>query len=347
MRVAIIAPLWERIPPEGYGGIEIYIYDLVEGLIKKGIDVTLFASKDSQTKAHLEPICPRGLRTDYLVKNPQAYYSLMMGRVFSKADKFDIIHNHTDHNALPYSQFIDVPMVTHLHGPFVPERVKVYKEYNNTYFISISKNQQQQQPKLNYVANIYHGIPVEKFEFNDKPGDHLVWLGRISPQKDTRGAIEVARRTGRKLILAGKIDKVDEEYYEEEVRPYIDGEQIHYIGELGFADKIGFLKDAWCMLMPLTWQEPFGLVMIEALACGTPVIASNMGSVPEIIQDGKTGFIVSSISQMIKKVDEISKISRRACRKYVEKNFTQEKMISEHIKAYKEVIKRYKKEKKK
>jgi glycosyltransferase involved in cell wall biosynthesis len=197
------------------------------------------------------------------------------------------------------------------------------------------------------VVNIYHGIPVEKFEFNDKPGDHLVWLGRISPQKDTRGAIEVARRTGRKLILAGKIDKVDEEYYEEEVRPYIDGEQIHYIGELGFADKIGFLKDAWCMLMPLTWQEPFGLVMIEALACGTPVIASGMGSVPEIIQDGKTGFIVSSINQMIKKVDEISKISRRTCRKYVEKNFTQEKMISEHIKAYKEVIKRYKKEKKK
>jgi len=343
LKVAIIAPLWEQVPPKGYGGIERYLYDLLEEFAKRNdLEVTVFCSGDSKIPPKIKKvaICPRALRTDPFVKNPQAYYSMMLGRVFQQADQFDIIHSHVDHNALPFSHFTKTPLVTHLHAPFIPERIKIYREYSQTtYFVSISLHQQELCPGLNYVANIYHGVPVEKFPFNNKPCDHLIWIGRISPEKDTRGAIEVARACGRKLVLAGKIDKVDWDYYEKEVKPFIDGEQIIYIGELSFEDKINFFKDAYCMLMPLTWEEPFGLVLIESMACGTPVIASRRGSIPEIVVDGKTGYIVDSLSEMIKKVDEIPKIKREDCREHVAKHFNAQRMAKEHLLMYQKVIK--------
>lgn len=338
MKICLIAPLWEPVPPHGYGGIELYLKFIADGLVKRGVDVTMYGTRDSKTKAKLIPMCPRGLRVDKLVKNPQAFYSLMMGKVFHDADKYDIIHNHADHNALPFSQFVKTPVVTHLHGPFITERTRVYKEYDNTYFISISKNQQRLEPKLNYISNIYHGLPLDKFKYNGRPRNHLIWLGRMSPQKDPRGAIEVARKTGRKLIMAGKVDPVDSEYFEKHVRPFIDNEQIIFIGELGFADKINFLKDAFALLMPLTWQEPFGLVPVEAMACGTPVIATRIGSMPEVIAHNKSGFLVNSISEMSKTVAKIPKIKRIDCRRHVEKNFNVEKMIDEHIKTYEKIM---------
>ncbi len=347
LKVAIIAPLWEQVPPRGYGGIERYIYDLLEEFAKlEFLEVTIYCSDDSKIPKGIRKvsICPSALRTDSLVKNPQAYYSLMMGRVFREADRFDIIHNHTDHNALPFAQFIRTPLVTHLHSPLIPERIKIYKEYSPiTYFVSISLSQQKKCPNLNYVANIYHGVPVEKFPFNNEPSENLVWIGRICQEKDTRGAIEVARATGRKLILAGKIDPVDWDYYEIEVRPFIDEKQIFYIGELGFEDKVNFLKAGYCLLMPLTWEEPFGLVLIESMACGTPVIATGRGSIPEIVRDKKTGFIVNSISEMVKRVAEIPKIKRRDCRLHIEKNFHIQKTVSEHIEMYEKVITLHKK----
>jgi len=350
MKICHIAPLWERVPPSGYGGIELYLYDLLcEQARDKSLDVTIYATEDSIIPKGIRhiPMCPHPLRTDKFVKNPQAYYSFMLGRVFRDANKFDILHNHVDHNAFPFTQFTKTPMVTHLHSPLIPERLKVYREYNkNTYFVSISLRQQKLVPDLNYVANIYHGIPLEKFPFGGKPRDHLVWMGRISPEKDTGTAVQVARATGRKIILAGKVDPVDEDYFQAEVKPYIDREQVVYLGELSFEDKVNFLKDAYAFLMPLTWEEPFGLVLIESMACGTPVIAMDRGSVPEIVKNKVNGFVVKDFEEMVEAVDKVGEIKREACRKYVEDNFNVSQMALEHKKMYNEVIARHKKVKK-
>lgn len=349
MHIAIVAPLWESIPPKGYGGIERYLFDLLNELDKKkNLNITVYCTSDSEIPKRFKKIgiATRAIRTDKFIKDPKALYALMFSELLKNIEEYDLIHNHTDFQILPFAKFINVPIVTHLHGPFIPERVKIYEKLGiDTYFVSISKNQQKLLPNLNYIANIYHGTPVEKFESLKKRGEHLVWLGRVSPEKDLKTAIDVARNTGRKLVLAGKIDPVDEEYWEVQVRPFVDGEQIIYIGELGFKDKVNFLKDAYAFLMPLTWDEPFGLVLIEALASGTPVIATGRGSVPEIIEHGKTGFIAKNLTEMVKFVEKIPKIDRKYCVSQAKKKFGVKIMANEHVKMYEKAVNEFKKRK--
>lgn len=342
MKVALIAPLRESIPPSGYGGIELYLYFLANGLVEKGIDVTLFATAQTKTKAKLIPVVSKPIIHDKSVKRREAFIPLLLSEVIPRIDQFDILHNHIEFEALPLVPFINKPMITHLHGPLIPEVFNVYKKFNNdnSFYASVSKIQQKMGPKLNYIANIYHGIPFEKYEFNNKPKDYLVWLGRISKQKNTLGAIRVAQKTGQKLILAGIVSRSDIEYFEMQIKPLIDNKQIFYVGEQNFEQKNKLLKNAKVMLFPIDWPEPFGLVLIEAAACGTPVIAMRAGSVPEIIKNGKNGFVVDNIEQMSKAVSKIGKINRKECRRYTEEKFNIQKMIDEHIAMYKKVLKK-------
>lgn len=336
LKIAFLSPLFESVPPKTYGGTELIIYYLAEGLKKRGHDVTVFATKDSKVKTKVAGMAPKALRTDPAVTNPQAYISFMMGKFFQKwADKFDIISNHADFNGLVFSPWTKKAVVTTCHGVIIPERRICYYYYNdNCYFISISKNQRNNAPNLHYVANIYHGEDLDHFKFNPKPMNYLIWLGRISTLKGTREAIEIAQKVGRRLIIAGKIDDIDKEYYDKEVSPLIDGRQIQFVGEVTLREKAEYLKNAYALLSPLNWQEPFGLVPIESLACGTPVLTTRRGSMPEVIDHGKTGFIARNAAELENYVDRVPEIDRAYCREVAEKRFNKERMIDEYEKTF-------------
>jgi glycosyltransferase involved in cell wall biosynthesis len=340
MKIAQVAPLWERVPPPTYGGIELVVSHLTDELVRRGHDVTLFASGDSQTQAKLEAVCPRALRLDPNFKEYSAYETLEFSQVCQHATDFDVIHFHIGVPALLCANFVQTPTVHTLHGSFNSENILAFNHHRQQSYVSISNA--QRQIDLNYVGTVYNGINANNYPFIDQPQaqtPYLAFLGRFSPEKGPQHAIAIAKKTGWHLKMAGKLDVVDKKFFEREVAPHIDGKQIEYLGEINNAEKSKLLGNATVALFPIAWQEPFGLVMIESMATGTPVIAMKMGSVPEVIAHSETGFVCESYEEMAQMIPHAMQLSRHNCRKYVERNFSIMEMVSGYERVYKEIIK--------
>jgi glycosyltransferase involved in cell wall biosynthesis len=335
MRIAQVAPLTEAIPPKLYGGTERVVSWLTEELVALGHDVTLFASGDSRTKARLEPIWPRALRLDGKVRDPMALHMAMLEHVYQRADQFDILHFHLDY--FPFSLFSRsaTPFITTLHGRLdLPEHQVVFDVFNRAPVISISDAQRGPVPNAHWIDTIYHGLPADLLRPRlVKPG-YLAVLGRIAPEKAVDRAIHIARRAGVPLKIAAKVDPVDRQYYEHEIRPLLELPGIEYIGEISDAQKPDFLSGAIGLLMPIDWPEPFGLVMIEAMACGTPTLAYPGGSVPEIVEDGLTGFIVNNEAEAVDAVRRLPTLSRPRIRARFEERFTARRMAMDYLSVY-------------
>jgi glycosyltransferase involved in cell wall biosynthesis len=340
LRIALLAPFEEPVPPKKYGGTELVVYNLTEELVALGHDVTLIASGDSTTSAKLAPAVDQAIRVLSRARNPKTrtalkYQGLANTLSIIMNGNFDILHNHYGWELLMFKKLLKCPIITTLHGTLVdPTEQEMYSLYKDMSFVSISDSQRRHGPHLNYLGTVYNGIQVDRFKFNDKPQDYLAFLGRITPEKGPVYAIEIARKTNQRLIIGAKIDPVDKSYFEQIVEPLIDGDQIKFIGEVDHPAKVELLSNARALISPLQWDEPFGLVNIEALASGTPVISINRGSMPEIIETGKVGFLCSNIDEMINRVADIDTIDRRACRDHVEKNFTSQVMATQYSKIY-------------
>jgi len=332
MKVAILSPIAWRTPPRHYGPWERVVSLITEGLAKKKIDVTLYATGDSITKAKLRSICKTPYEESDI--NPKVWECLHISEIMEQADEYDIIHNNFDFLPLTYSRLIKTPIVTTIHGFSSPEILPVYKKYNKTvHYVSISNA--DRSPELDYIRTIYHGIDMDNFTLNENPGDYLLYFGRIHPDKGTWEAIKVAKKVKMKLIIAGIIQ--DKSYYEKYVKPYLNN-NITYIGSVEPHERNQILMNAFALLHPINFDEPFGLSIIESMACGTPVLAFRRGSMPEIIQDGRNGFIVSDVEEMVAKLEDIENISRTICRETVEKKFSQERMVKEYIEVYRKII---------
>lgn len=341
MKIALISPIAWRTPPIHYGPWENVVSLLCEGLIKKGIDVTLFATKDSLTTGKLCAICKKGYEEDKSV-DPKVWECLHISEVFERADKFDLIHNNFDFLPITYSSLVKTPVLTTIHGFSSSAILPVYEKYNNkSYYVSISNS--DRSDKLDYIATIHHGINLDQFTFKSKPGDYLLFFGRIHPHKGTKEAIQIAKSYGMKLIIAGIIQ--DQKYFEEEVSPYF-GKDIVYVGSIGPEERNKLLGEAHVLLHPIFFEEPFGLSIIESMACGTPVIAFNRGSIPELIESGKNGFIVSNTKEALTALKKIPEIDRQYCRNTVEQKFTVEKMVDSYIDVYQQIINSNKRENK-
>jgi glycosyltransferase involved in cell wall biosynthesis len=340
MRIAQISPLWERVPPFRYGGIELIVKLLTDELVRRGHDVTLFASGDSITKAKLYSVHDKALRLDPSVKEPIIYEQMSLAEVYQNAHHFDIIHSHVGCSVLPYTSFVKTPTVHTMHGIFTPDNEKMYRRYAQQPFISISQAQREPRLGLNYIHTVYNGIDTAVYPFNPEPVQpaYLAFVGRLSPEKGPIEAIKIAHATGLPLKMAGKVDVVDQKYYQEQIKPLIDGEQIQYLGEISHEDKVKLLSGATVTLFPITWREPFGLVMIESMATGTPVIGMGLGSVPEVIAHGKTGFVCHSLEQMIEVIPDAMKLDRQTCREYVVSRFSVETMTDQYERAYEMVL---------
>jgi glycosyltransferase involved in cell wall biosynthesis len=349
MKIAVLAPFEEPVPPKKYGGIELVVYNLVEQLISQGHKVTLYASGDSYSSAKLVPVVPKALRSlpelrNLRVHEAMTYHGLVGVVRHIRNRDFDIIHNHMGWPFFVMQEFVRVPVVTTLHNSLASEYERSFEErymFNlnpSAPLVSISLSQRRAAPHLNYVSNVYNGIDVDAFEYNESPQDYLAFLGRFSPEKGPEQAISLAKRTGHKLIMAGKINSFEEEYFRRKIQPKIDGKQILFIGEVGHAEKVELLKNAKALISPLKWNEPFGLTNVEAMACGTPVITTEKGSLPEIISDGKTGFLCPTIAEMARAVRNVESIKRADCRKHVERNFSAARMASGYVAAYKKVM---------
>ncbi|HEY9693200.1 MAG TPA: glycosyltransferase family 4 protein [Oculatellaceae cyanobacterium] len=340
MRIAQIAPLWERVPPPAYGGVELVVGLLCDELVRRGHDVTLFASGDSISLAKLESVHPQALRLDPAVKEYSIYEALHLSKAYERAHEFDIIHSHMGCTALPYAKFVKTPTVHTLHGIFTPDNEKMFSYARSQPYVNISNSQREPRLNLNCVATVYNGIDTSNYEFHPKHQDppYLAFLGRLSPEKGTHLAIEIAKRSGLPLKIAGKIDVVDVDYYEQEIKPHIDGEQIQYLGEANHEQKNALLGGAVATLFPITWREPFGLVMIESMVSGTPVIAIEMGSTQEVIADGKTGFLIQNVEEAVAAVGKVTGLSRQACRDHVIKNFSVKKMTEGYEAVYRQIL---------
>lgn len=340
MRIAQIAPLWERVPPFRYGGIELIVSLLSDELVRRGHNVTLFASGDSITKARVKSVHDRALRLDEKIKEPVLYEQMLLAEVYQHAHHFDIIHSHVGCAALPYTSFVRTPTVHTTHGIFTPDNEKMFRQFAWQPFISISEAQREPRLGLNYIHTVYNGIDTEAYSFQETPAEfpYLAFVGRLSPEKGPEGAIKIARASGLPLKMAGKVDAVDRVYYKEQLEPLIDGEQIQYLGEVSHEEKVQLLAGASVTLFPITWREPFGLVMIESMATGTPVVGMAMGSVPEVIAHGKTGFVCHSLEQMIEAVQEAMKLDRKTCRDYVLSRFSVQTMVNEYERAYRMML---------
>ncbi len=339
MKIAQIAPLYESVPPKFYGGTERVVSYLTETLVKKGHDVTLYASGDSITSAKLRPLCHRSLRLDRHSIDPIADHVLLLERLYHDASEFEIIHCHIDYLAFPMLRRMITPHLTTLHGRLdIPNLYNLYREFDDIPLVSISHNQRQPLPWVNWIDTIYHGLPEDLYSFKEGQGKYLAFIGRVSPEKRVEWAIEIAKSSGIPLKIAAKIEKCDTDYFEKKVKPSLDGKNIEFIGEISESEKNDFLGNAYALIFPIDWPEPFGLVMIEALACGTPVIARLRGSVAEIIESGVTGYVIKNISEAVKAVKQISGISRRRCRKTFEQQFTAKRMAENYLNAYEELI---------
>ncbi|AEE13898.1 glycosyl transferase group 1 [Thermodesulfobium narugense DSM 14796] len=332
MKVAMIAPIAWRTPPRHYGPWEQVTSLLTEGLVKEGLDVTLFATADSITSAKLVSVVPTGYEEDKEA-DPKVLEYLHISNVFERADEFDIIHNQFDFMPLCYSKLIKTPMVTTIHGFSSEKILPIYKKYNkHVSYVSISNS--DRHPDLDYISTIYHGIDINNFPFNPDPKDYLLFFGRMHPDKGAHDAIKIAKFFKMRLFLAGPIQ--DEIYFKEKVKPYLS-EDIKYLGSVGPEKRGEMLSNAICLLHPIYFNEPFGLSVIESLACGTPVLAYNRGSMREIV-DESVGILVNSFEEAVEKFGLIYNIKRSDCRKYVEKRFTSQRMVSEYIEVYKRIL---------
>ncbi|RKY39277.1 MAG: glycosyltransferase family 4 protein [Candidatus Omnitrophota bacterium] len=332
-KIAILSPCAWRTPPRTYGAWETVASNITEGLVERGWDVTLFATKDSITKAKLDAVVERGYEEDRSL-DPDVCRALHISNLFEKAEEFDLIHNHYDYYPLTYSRLVSTPMLTTIHGFSSTKILAVYRKYKDAYYVSISDA--DRAPGLNYLATIYNGIRLSDFTFYEQGGEELIFLGRIHPDKGLDLAIEVARRSGRPLSIAGIIQ--DKEYFEKKVEPFIDGRNIKFIGPVGPKERNELFKNAYALLHLNTIPERFGLVMVEAMACGVPVIAMNLGSCQEVIVDGETGILVHNTEEAIKALERVPSISRYQCRQRVEEKFTLEHMVCEYEKVYRRIL---------
>jgi glycosyltransferase involved in cell wall biosynthesis len=340
MKIAQIAPLWERVPPPAYGGIELVVGLLTDELVRRGHEVTLFASGDSISLAKLVSVHPRALRLDPDVKEYSIYETLELASVYDQAENFDIIHSHMGYGALSYANLVKTPTIHTLHGVFTPDNEKIFKYAKDRPYVSISNSQREPRLGLNYVATVYNGIDISSYQFHAQPDEppYLAFLGRISPEKGAHLSIEIAKQAGWTLKMAGKIDFVDVEYFEREIKPHIDGEQIQYLGEANHAQKNTLMGGAVATLFPITWREPFGLVMIESMAAGTPVIAMNLGSTLEVIAHGKTGFLCKNTQECISAISKVAELDRSVCRQYARNRFSVEQMTNGYEAVYQQIL---------
>ena len=335
MHIAQVAPLTEAVPPKLYGGTERVVSWLTEELIALGHDVTLFASGDSVTSAKLEAMWPRALRLDGAVRDPNALHMMMLEQVYRRSSDFDILHCHLDY--YPFSLFSrqSTPFVTTLHGRLdLPEHQPTFDIFNTAPVVSISNSQRRPLPQANWARTVLHGLPKDLLVPKPVKPSYFAFLGRIAPEKGIERAIRIAQHCGVKLKVAAKVDKADQDYYDEKIRPLITSDHVEFIGEINDQQKSDFLSGALALMFPIDWPEPFGLVMIEAMACGTPVIAFNRGSVPEIIEDGVTGFIVEDINGAVGAVDRLGHLSREKIRQRFEERFTARRMAQDYLSVY-------------
>jgi glycosyltransferase involved in cell wall biosynthesis len=339
MRIAQVAPLFESVPPKYYGGTERVVSYLTEELVRQGQEVTLFASGDSETRAHLVAACRRSLRLDKHCVDQLAHQILMLEKVFQRAAEFDIIHFHVDYLHFPLSRRQPITHVTTLHGRLdIPDLVPIYQEFRIMPVVSISNEQRGPLAWANWQTTVYHGVPADMYRFRAAPGGYLAFLGRISPEKRADRAIEIAKRVKIPLKIAGKVDQVDKEYFESVVEPLLRHPLVEFVGEIGDGEKDEFLGNAYALLFPIDWPEPFGLVMIEAMACGTPVIAYRGGAVSEVMEQGHTGFIVKGFEDAVAAVQRVPELSRKRCREIFEERFTATRMAHDYVQVYERLI---------
>jgi glycosyltransferase involved in cell wall biosynthesis len=338
MKIAQIAPLWESVPPKLYGGTERIVSYLTEELVRQGHEVTLFAAGDSQTTARLRPTISQALRLRGII-DPDVPFTLLQEMAFGcEAEQFDIIHSHLDYLGFPMSRRCVTPVVTTLHGQLdLAESRPVFDEFAELPVCSISNAQRIPLPHLNWQGTIYHGLPAV-YPFYPLPGSYLAFLGRMAPEKRPDHAIEIARRVGIPLRMAAKVDDANREYFQTEIAPLLEDPLVDYIGEISDAEKGDFLGNAAAVLCPYDWPEPFGLVLIEALACGTPVMAYRRGSIPEIIDDGVTGFICENLNGMVSALGRLPHIQRQDCRQAFEVRFTVKRMATDYVSLYEKII---------
>jgi glycosyltransferase involved in cell wall biosynthesis len=337
MRIAHVAPLYERVPPLLYGGTERVVSYLVEELVHRGHEVTLFASGDSETQAELIAPARRALRLDPARPDPLALHTVELGQVFQRAEEFDVIHCHVDYLAFPFSRLVPTATVHTLHGRLdLPHHGCVLGHFRDVPLVSISEAQRRpvKDLDLNWVGTVHHGLPLELYPPGPGRGGYLAFLGRISPEKRPDLAIAVAKRVGLPLRIAAKVDAVDQAYFEREIQPLLSHPLVEFVGEIGDDAKAEFLGDALALLFPIDWPEPFGLVMIEALACGTPVVARRCGSVPEVIVPGRTGLIADTLDELVEAVRHVGRLDRAACRREAETRFSVGHMVDGYEEIY-------------
>jgi len=341
MRIAQVAPLIESVPPKHYGGTERIVSYLTEELVRAGHEVTLFGSGDSVTNARLIAPCRQSLRKNKRCKDPVAREVILIDHVVEHASEFDLIHFHTGYHHFAISRHLPVPHVTTLHGRLdTPDLVPLYQRFRDVPVISISDAQRTPLPWANWQATVYHGLPGTQFQFYAGSGEYLAFLGRISPEKRADRAIEIAERAGMPLKIAAKVDSADRRYFKRVIEPLLNNPLVEWVGEITDQQKNEFLGNAFALLFPIDWPEPFGLVMIEAMACGTPVIAFDNGSVPEVMEDGVTGFIVGEIDEAVEAVGRAGDVSRGRCREVFEKRFTDERMANDYVNVYQRMLRR-------
>lgn len=336
MRIAQVAPLYESVPPRLYGGTERVVSYMTEELVREGHDVTLFASGDSRTRAKLRAACPRALRLEgKQITDPLAYHIKMLEMVAKEAGDFDVVHFHVDYLHFPSTRRQKLCSVTTMHGRLdIPDVHPVYREFSEMPLVSISDAQREPMPWANWLATVHHGLPEDLYTAHEQTGKYLAFLGRISPEKRVDRAIEIARRAELPLKIAAKVDTADKDYFEANIRALLNEPLVEYVGEIGEGDKQEFLGNARALLFPIDWPEPFGLVMVEAMACGTPVIAYNRGSVPEIIDEGVSGYVVEDVDEAVRAVARTSSLDRRMCRQAFEERFSAARMCRDYVAAY-------------
>ena len=335
LKIAQVAPLMESVPPRFYGGTERVVSYLTEELVRQGHEVTLFASGDSSTRAQLRPMTARALRLDPQCGDPLACHILALAQVAKAASAFDIVHFHLDHLHYPLCRALHLPNVTTLHGRLdLVGLPALYREYADMPLVSISDHQRTPLPHANWRATVYHGLPQQLYRYHAVHRGYLAFVGRISPEKGIEQAIAIARGFGMPLRVAAKVDKADRSYYEERVKPLLRGGGVEYVGEITEREKDDFLGEAYAVLCPVNWPEPFGLVQIEAMACGTPVVAFRRGAIPEVMRDGETGFVTEDTSQAVEALARVAALNRRRCREIFDEHYTAARMARDYVAVY-------------
>lgn len=351
MRIAQVAPMYEAVPPTHYGGTERVVSYVTEELVRRGHDVTLFASGDSRTAAQLVPTAERALRHRFSRAEMETVaiplHLAMLGDVFAHADEFDVLHCHMDYWPFPFAQLTRAPIVTTMHGRLDLDCLPpIFEKFPKMPVVSISRNQREPLNALrpNWVGTVYNAVPVEEFPFRDSPGEYLLFVGRIAVEKHADWAIEIAKRSGMPLKIAAKVDPTDQEYFEREIKHLLDHPLVEYIGEVDEQTKRDLMANAYALTFPIDWPEPFGLVMIESLACGTPVLALNRGSVPEILRNGVTAFVGETVDDLVAAVPRIPELDRLACRQDAERRFSVAAMADGYEQVYRRVVARHRRE---